>query len=148
MKRPVMLWPLIFFLLFLALGGLYGGITLLVDPSGNLLGLDDVLPFLPVSDFILPGIFLLVVMGLAPLLLCFALAVLPSWPWFNALFRWSHYDWAWTGTIVLMAILAIWLIVEVLLIGLFPITYATAAIGLLILLFAMMPSVRTYYDHG
>ena len=66
MKRPLMLWPLIFFLLFLALGGLYGGITLLVDPSGNLLGLDDVLPLVPVSDFILPGIFLLVVMGLAP----------------------------------------------------------------------------------
>ena len=47
-----------------------------------------------------------------------------------------------------MVILAIWLIVEVLLIGLFPITYVTAAIGLLILLLALAPSVRTFYDQG
>jgi len=148
MKRPLMLWPLIFLLLFLALGGLYGGVTLLIDPSGNLLGLADVLPLVPVSDFVLPGIFLVVVMGLAPLVLNLALIVRPNWGWVDRLFRWSHHYWAWTGTLVLMAILALWLIVEVLLIGLFPITYATAAIGLLILLFAMAPSVRNSYVQG
>ena len=92
--------------------------------------------------FILPGIFLLVVMGLAPILLCLDVTTLPIGPGPVSLFRWSHHYWAWMGTIVLMVILAIWLIVEVLLIGLFPITYVTAAIGLLILFLALAPSVR------
>jgi hypothetical protein len=64
-----MLWPLIFFLLLLALGGFYGGIAMLTDPTGTSLQVADVLPLLPVPDYILPGIFLFVVMGLIPLVL-------------------------------------------------------------------------------
>ena len=82
MRRPFMLWPLIFILLFLALGGgLYGGITMLIDPTGNRLGVADALPLLPVTNFILPGIFLIVVMGLFPLLLTYGLIARPNWPW-------------------------------------------------------------------
>jgi len=145
MRRPFILWPLAFFLLFLALGGFYGGIALLIDPTGVLLGVADALPLLPVSDFILPGIFLLVVMGLFPLLLTYALIARPNWPWIASLFQWSKYYWAWTATLVLVAILAVWLAVEGVLIGFWPITYITAVIGLFILLLALLPGVRKFY---
>lgn len=69
MQRPVALRPLVFFLLFLSLGGLYGSISMLTDPASGSLQLTEILPLLPVSDYILPGISLLVVMGMAPLLL-------------------------------------------------------------------------------
>jgi hypothetical protein len=39
MKRPFTLWLLIFILLFLAFGGLYGGLAMLLDPSGRSLHL-------------------------------------------------------------------------------------------------------------
>ncbi len=146
MRRPLMLWPLIFILLILALGGgLYGGITMLIDPTGQLLGVADALPLLPVSNFILPGIFLIVVMGLLPLALTYGLIARPNWPWVDSFFKWSNYVWPWTATIVLVAILYTWLAIEGFYMGVFPITYITAVLGLLILLFALLPSVRKFY---
>ena len=146
MRRPLMLWPLIFILLILATGGgLYGGITMLIDPTGDLLGVADALPLLPVSNFILPGIFLTVVMGLFPLTLIYGLLARPNWSWVDSFFNWSNYIWPWTATIALVVILTIWLAIEGFLMGFFAITYVTAVLGLLILLFALVPSVRKFY---
>ena len=146
MRRPFMLWPLVVCLLILAFGGGFaGGIMMLIDPSGELLGVADTLPLLPVPNFILPGLFLLVVMGIFPLLLAIALVARPNWPRIDSLFQWSRHYWAWTGTLILVVILALWLLYEVWLIGTFPITNITAVIGLLILIFALLPCVRTYY---
>jgi hypothetical protein len=66
MGRPIALGFLVFFQLFLAAGGTYGGISMLLDPSGGALERNDVLPSLPVPDYTLPGLFLLVVMGAVP----------------------------------------------------------------------------------
>ena len=52
MKRPITVWLLVFSLVFLALGGLYGGIAMLSDPSGNLLQMSEVLPLLHVHPLI------------------------------------------------------------------------------------------------
>ena len=146
MRRPFMLWPLIVILLILATGGgLYGGITMLMDPTGDLLGVADALPLLPVSNFILPGVFLTVVMGLFPLTLIYGLVARPNWPWVDSFFKWSNYVWPWTATIALVVILYIWLAIEGLLMGVFEITYITAVLGLLILLIALLPSIRKFY---
>jgi hypothetical protein len=110
MQRPFMLWPLISVLLLLALGGFYGGIAMLADPTGVSLQLSDVLPLLPVPNFILPGIFLLIVMGLLPLQLAYALISRPNWPWVDSLFKWSKFYWARTGTLSHVAILGVWLV--------------------------------------
>ena len=55
MRRPYALYLLRFFLLFLAFGGLYGGIAMLLAPGGGLLAMGDLLPLLPVSNFALPA---------------------------------------------------------------------------------------------
>jgi hypothetical protein len=140
-----MLWPLVIVLVVFALGGFYGGIMMLRDPSGELFQVADILPLLPVANFILPGLFLIVVMGFYPLLLAIALVIRPDWPWLDSLVQWSKHYWAWTGTLILVAVLTLWLIYEIWLIGIFPITYATAVMGLLILIFALMPGVRRYF---
>jgi len=146
MQRPFALWPLLFFLLFLALGGLYGGVAMLTDPTGGSLQLTETLPLLPISDFILPGIFLLVVMGLAPLLLIYGLLVRPEWKWAKRLSRWSGYHWAWIGTLGLGMILAVWLVVEGLLIGFeWAIQYISVVDGFLIILLVLIPPVRKFY---
>ena len=148
MRRPFMLWPLIFALLFLALGGFSGGIPMLADPANaGYLQFGHLLPQLPVSDFILPGLFLLLAMGLLPLLLIYALIARPTWHWVAGLFSWSKHYWAWTATLFLVAIIAVWLAYEGWIVGWWPITYATAVAGFLLLLFAMMPSVRTFYTN-
>jgi len=146
MQRPLALWPLLFLLVLLGVGGLYGGISMLIDPTGGLLQLTEALPLLPVSDYTLPGLFLLIVMGLAPMVLAYGLGARANWSWAQTLCRWSGHNWAWTGTLGLGVTLAIWLIVQGLLIGFnSPIQYITAANGLLIILLALTPAVRRFY---
>jgi hypothetical protein len=43
MRRPYALYLLLFFLPFLAFGGLYGGIAILLDPGDGLLTMDGLL---------------------------------------------------------------------------------------------------------
>jgi hypothetical protein len=140
-----MLWPLVLVLLILAIGGYYGGITMLLDPTGSLLGVADALPLLPVPNFILPGLFLIAVMGLFPNLLAYALIARPNWAGMDAISRWSKHYWAWTGCIALVVILVIWLTVEVIMMGWWPITSMTAILGLLVFLIALLPGVRKHY---
>lgn len=147
MRRPLMLWPLILALLLLALGGLYGGIAMLADPSGQALGVDGVIDQLPVSDYVLPGIFLIVAFGFTPLLIAFALIARPDWPLINRFFSWSKQYWAWMGCLLFVGIIALWLTYEGLLIGMFPITYFTAFLGFAIFLFTISPSVRKYFSN-
>ena len=131
MKRPFTLWLLLFYLLFLAFGGLYGGLAMLLDPSGHALQMDGILPLLPVADYHLPGLFLLVVMGLGPIGLVYGLL--------------THRRWAWSGTLALGAVLAIWLMVQGIVIGFqWPIQYVTAVNGLLIIGLALTPVVRNF----
>ena len=146
MQRPFALWPLVFFLLFLALGGLYGGIAMLTDPTGSSLQMTEILSLLPVPDYTLPGLFLLFVMGLVPLFLTYALLTRPNWTWAETLSRWSGHHWAWTGTLALGVMLVIWLVVQGLLIGFkWPIQYVTAVNGFLIILLVLVPEVRRFY---
>jgi hypothetical protein len=143
MQRPLSLWLLAFLLVFLGLGGLYGGIAMLTDPTGNSIQMSEVLPLLPVPDYTLPGLFLLFIMGLVPLILAYALLARPNWAWAGSLSRWSGHHWAWTGTLVLGVILALWLVVQGLLIGFkWPIQYVTALNAFLIILLALVPGVR------
>ncbi|MFH1312466.1 MAG: hypothetical protein ABIJ00_04490 [Candidatus Eisenbacteria bacterium] len=146
MRRPLAVWPLVFLLLLLGVGGLYGGIPMLTEPTGGSIGLTEVLPLLPVADYTLPGLFLLIVMGLAPLILSYGLLARPDWPWAQAPSRWRGHHWAWTGTLGLGVTLAIWLIVQGLLIGFrWPIQFITAADAFLVILLALLPGVRRFY---
>ncbi len=60
--------------IFDAIGGFVGGIPLLLDPSGSLLGLNvSMFPGIPVSDFLLVGLWLTVIYGIGSCLVAFLL---------------------------------------------------------------------------
>jgi hypothetical protein len=143
MVRRLALSALVASLLFLAFGGLYGGVEMLRDPGGGSLGMDVVLPQLPVTDFVLPGLFLLAVMGLTPMALAYGLVARPVWGWADALVRWSGHHWAWTGTLALGLVLGAWLALQAAMIGFaWPIQYVTAANAVAIVVLAVLPAVR------
>ena len=148
MKRPYMLWPLLIILLLLSASGFSGGLPMLMDPvNGGYLDFGDMLPQLPVSNFILPGLFLLGFMGILPLVLIYGLLAQPAWSWVDKLFVWSNHHWAWTGTIILAFGIGIWLGYEGWLVGWWPITLITAVQGGQILLIALIPRVRKLYKN-
>jgi len=124
MRRPVALWLLVFVLVFLAVGGLYGGVAMLLDPTGGTLQMADVLP----------------------LLLAYGLLARPAWAWAKPISRATRHYWAWVGTLALGVVLGVWLVVQGLLIGFrWPIQYVTALNGIAIVALALVPAVRRRY---
>ena len=147
MKKPFSLWILVFFMIFLAIGGAVGAYHFISDPSGTSIGMAKELALLPVQNYTLPGIFLLVVMTLTPLFLTVGLLARPKISLLHDLFRFAPYHWSWTGTVVLGIILMGWLLVEAYFIGVIaPIQYVTALNGVLILALPFIPSIRKYYQ--
>jgi len=70
---------LIILLGFLGLGAIYGGGTLIISPSGELLGMPlSLLEHSPFNSFLVPGIILFSVLGIAPCLLIIALLKKPE----------------------------------------------------------------------
>lgn len=85
---------------FIGLGALGGGIMLVIDPSGETLGVpSDFLEGSPFSNFLIPGIFLLVVNGFGSLT--------------GAAFSFTRRRFAPELAIVLGAILAAWILIQV-----------------------------------
>jgi len=142
-RRPLALWGLIGALAFLSLGGWYGGVAMLLDPSGVALGMDEVLPRLPVADFVLPGLFLIVVMGIGPLVVAYGLRARPRWPVLAGVERASGRSWAWSAALALGLVLAAWLALQGALIGFrWPIQYVTAGNAAAIVALALSPAVQ------
>lgn len=92
--------------LLVGVGGLYGGGTMVADPSGGLLGMPaEVLRGTPVSDFTLPGLFLISAFGVVPIVIGVRLATTDADRW-------------WRAALSLGVVLLVWMAVQVVLIGL------------------------------
>jgi hypothetical protein len=63
-----------------AIFGFWGGISLLIDPSGKILGLEtNLIASLPIKNFVLPGIWLLMVYGCGCSIAAYGLWNLKRW---------------------------------------------------------------------
>ncbi len=145
-KPPFTLWLLLFFLFLLALGGLFGAVNFLSDPSGAALGMSSELARLPVSDYRLPGLFLLIVMCIYPLFLSYGMLRQPHWGLGARLTAWSKSYWAWAGTLILGIVLALWLGLQAVYIGFgAPSQWFTAFLDVMILLLTLLPPVRKFF---
>lgn len=145
MSRPRGLWLLLLALVILGAGGIYGGVAMLRDPSGAALGMDSVLTSFPVRDYFLPGTFLLVVMGAVPFALAHGLLTRPGYKWSAGVRRITGHHGSWLGTLALMAVLTVWLAAQAYWIGFrWPVQWAVAGLGALIVVLALLPSVRRY----
>jgi hypothetical protein len=146
MRHPVSVWLLVVTLIVLALGGLAGAFGFLSDPSGTGMGMSVQLERLPVPDYTLPGIFLLVVMCIFPLLLVYGLLVRSRWKLLDPVVVWSNQHWAWVGSLVLGLGVALWLAIQALYIGFSaPIQWFTAFLGLSILVTTLVTPTRKHY---
>lgn len=131
---------------FQALGGLYGGGILVLDPSGDLLGLPlGVLRYGPFTDFLVPGLVLLLVLGVFPSVVTFALWRKLVWNAAARIERAFGEHWAWVGAGVVGVGLLIWLAVEAWIVGYSFLLLLYGVVGVAILALALLPSTRRYY---
>ena len=69
--------------IFQGISGILGGIGLILDPTGKSLHLPIIwLENSPFSDYLIPGIILLIVLGVFPLVVVYGLGEKYRWSWF------------------------------------------------------------------
>lgn len=143
-KHPPTIWALIGLLIVLGLGGIYGGISFIADPTGGAIQIpQSYLQGLPISDYLLPGIFLLTLFGFFPLILAYGLWKKPMWLSFFA----RDYM-AWIATVMLSIGLMAWMFVQAGIIGIqYPIQIIVIVIAVAIFILALLPQTRDYYDN-
>ena len=146
MRRPISVWLLIVTLFVLALGGLSGAYGFLSDPTGEGMGMAGQLEQLPVRDYTLPGLFLLLAMCFIPLVLIYGLITRRRWQFLEPLQDWSKSHWAWAGSLGLGLGLALWLAIQAMYIGFSaPIQWFTAFLDASILVTTLVAPTRRYY---
>lgn len=150
--RPRWLWLLLPLMAFLAVGGLFGGVSFLLDPTGA--GLQAKLSWLdrtPVHDFRLPGLLILCLYGLGTLIAMAGLVWRASPGPLRRLDASLGLHWSWYATVGIGAVLVLWILYEY---GVLPATIwlmpALLGIGLVMVLLPILPSMRAWYrlDRG
>jgi len=130
--RTPAVWFLMLLLLVQALGGIAGGASLSIRPDGSILQMP--LPYLdgsPFPDYLIPGLCLLVVLGILPLVVLVGV--------------WRADTWAWYGAFTVGCGLIIFELVEVSIIGYNWMQVLFGSIGVLITIVSLLPSVRHYH---
>jgi len=139
-----LLWIIV---LFQAASGVYGGIALIADPSGESLNMP--LAFLqgtPFNNYFIPGLILFTLLGVVPAITFFGLVSRKSWRWAGALNIYRNRHWSWAFSLYISIMLIFWIDMQVMLIGYNHfIQTLYALVGLAIIVFALLPSVMRSY---
>ncbi len=135
-------------LILLGIAALAGGVMMISDPSGAALGMDttllDDVPW--VSDFLVPGVLLSVMLGVLPLVLSAGLLWRFGLPWVGAAERALGFEWPLIGSVVQGMGVVAWIGLQLLwLPESAPIQWVTLMVGVLILAMSLLPAVRDRY---
>lgn len=138
---------LIFLLGFLSLGAFYGGIVLIINPDGSILGIPlDLLQNSPFRNFLVPGIILLVTFGIFPAFTIYTLVKKPENKILNHLNLLYDYHFAWTFAVYIGIAQIIWINIQTLILNAVDIIHTIyAGLGILIVCIALLPQTRKHY---
>ena len=138
-RRPGTLIALLVLLLVQGIGATAGGAGLVRDPVNNIGMPLSMLNGSPFHDYLIPGLILLIVVGLFPFLVLYGLA--------------RRRRWGWWLSVAAGADLVIWIIVEVALLGYLPgagigLQIAMGLLGIVILILALARPTRQFFRVG
>jgi hypothetical protein len=138
-RRPRTLWALMVLTAVQIIGATAGGVGLVQDPINNIgmsLSLLDGTPF---KDYLIPGLILLIVVGLFPIVPLVGLVMRRRWGWWLELA-------AGCG-------LTIWIITEVALLGYLPgagigLQIAMGLLGVFVVILTLFRPTRAFFGVG
>lgn len=147
MKAKTIRNILVILLALLGIGAIFGGGVLMISPSGKLFGMPlSMLENSPFNNFLIPGIILFAVLGLAPVGLAFALIKRPNYK-FPELFNfYKDMYWAWTYCIYIAFALIIWIQIEMTFLRAIHWSHTLYMFFAIAILFvALLPQIRSHY---
>lgn len=146
-SKTVEIYILVILVAFLALGAIYGGVSLMYDPSGETIKLPiNLLEGTLFSNYLIPGVILFLMLGFFPLFLVFPLIFKPRWPVIDKLNIYKSYHWAWTYTLYTAIMLIIWINVQIIILNTGSVIQGTfGLLGVFILILTLSPHVKHHY---
>ncbi len=138
-RRPKTLWALLTLSAVQIIGAAAGGAGLVQDPTNNIGMPLSMLEGTPFNDYLVPGLILLIVVGLFPIIPLVGLVMGRRWGWWLELA-------AGCGLII-------WIITEVVLLGYLPgagigLQIAMGLLGVVIVLLALVRPTRRFFGVG
>ncbi len=146
MKTPWEVYIICLLTLFLSSGAIYGGLNLIFSPDGTLLKMDpDWLNLIPFPNYLIPGIILLFMLGIFPLISLYGLFYKKNIKAFNAFNIFAEKCWGWTFTLYTGIMTIIWITVQQVMAEYFILQSVILATGILIIILCLTPRVQKFY---
>jgi hypothetical protein len=147
-NRPWSAWILIILVLFQAVSAIYGGIMMILDPSGELMKMEPMAEKSINESLLIPGFILALLLGVFPLMAFFGLIRKKDSKLFDTInvYKGEHH-WAWTFSIYTGIMLVIWIAVQSQMVGgghWLQTTYSLT--GIAIIIAALLPPVKRWYS--
>jgi len=145
--RPFEIYILIGLLLLQVISAFGGGIAMVLKPDGSGLGIPlYILKGSPFSNFLIPGIILSIVLGVLPLIAALGLIFGKPWGVIGMLNIYTNRYWGWAYAVYTGLGLIIWITVQHIYIGYSVLQTIYQSLGIIIIVFALMPRVIKYYE--
>lgn len=133
---------------FLSIGAIGGGLLFIISPSGELMGLSaSLLDDSPFPSYFIPGLILLLVLGILPAIVAVALIKQWAWTWAEALNIFKDRHWSWTFSLYIGFILIIWIVAQVAIIKELSVLQLIFIVwGMVIQIVTLLPSTQRKYS--
>ncbi len=150
MKKTFSSYLLIGLVFFLAIGAIWGGLSLVMDPSGVGIGFPpEILEQLeqsPFSNFLVPGLFLFLFLGIFPMITTYGLITKRDLKWVKKLNPYKNRHWSWTFSYHIGLLLILWIDMQLLFgIGFGILHFVYSVLGVLIVFVAHLSSTKKVY---
>ena len=148
-KRPAEIYFLVFLLLLVSINALAAGGAMISRPDGSALQLqEEWLSRTPFPNYFLLGLILFLFNGVFPALAVYGLLRRPNWIGIGVFNFYHDKHWSWAYSLFSGVILIAWTTVQMFIVDFFWLQPAMVAIGLLIILFTLLPRVLRFYSIG
>ena len=131
---------------FQAVSAFFGGLVLLISPSGTLMHFPpEAIQKTPFPNYLIPGLALFLLLGVYPAVVFFGLLRRPRWKWAEALNVHKEVHWSLTHAIYAGIMLIFWIDIEVIWFSYAGLQTVYALIGLAMVILALTPGARRFY---
>ncbi len=147
MKRPLIIWLLIFFHFIITINAIPAGIMMMLRPDGSLLGMGPGwLSRSPFKNYFTPGVILCVVVGGISLVAMTGLISGYYWKLPERFNIYKNQTWPWTFSLYAGITVIAWIAIQLMMTSYFWIQPVIIMIGLMIIILTMIPSVIDFYS--